>query len=404
MNLLILFIAVAFIGSMKSVSFIGRVVTVGDFGFFAIIPLVIYLANRQVAFGRNVIGATELSMGALLALLPVTAYMAKSLGNGTFLNGYRSLGFAAFAYVAGRLIATEREKLSWACVVVYASVGIILYQSGLNIADFRYGQDVTHLVGYQAEGLGNNINNLNLLGMLWCSIACLAVCLVSGKSRDTSLGVLAIGLIMLMLAAPGVVRSFSRSAYIYFMIVLIGFYFVLIRGRRNFIAAAAPLVVTSLIVLLVVSIVSDLSNTSFERVSDKLASFSYEIGFRFDELLIAPISNFFSSAQDTSLFLGVYNSPQHSSASHYLVMFGIFGFIAYLVFQYNLIADGVRTARRLDSQSTGPRALAVFSTLLAAFLLLNDLATNLLYYNPTFCYLSYFLLGLGRPYLRRDGR
>lgn len=404
MNLLIMLIVGALVGSLQSVGFVGRIVTLGDFIFFLIIPLVIYLANRQVTLGRNVLGATELSMGALLALLPVTAYMARSLGDGTFLNGYRSLGFAAFAYVSGRLIATERTKLVWTCLALYAGMGYVLYQTGQSVASFRYGQDVTHLVGYKAEGLGNNISNLNLLGMLWCGLACLAVYLVSVRPRGTGIGTLALGLVMLALVAPGVVKSFSRSAYIFFAVVLAGFYYVLIRGRRNLVAVAAPIVATSLIASLVVSIVSGLTNASLDRVSSKLSGFTHELGYRLDELLLGPISSFFGAAQDAALFIGVYNSPQHSSVSHYFVMFGLFGLFAYLVFQYNLIADGVRTAARMDSQATGQRALATFSTLLAIFLLLNDLVTNLLFYNPTFCYLAYFLLGLGRPYLNRDGR
>lgn len=404
MNLLVLLLAASFVGSLQSVQFLGRVVTVGDFGFAAIIPLVLYLAHRQSALGRQVLGWTEISMGALLALLPVTAYLARSLGDGTFLNGYRSLVFAGFTYVAGRLIVTDGAKVRWACMLTFAAVGAVLYQSGTKIADFRGGLDVTHLVGYEAEGLGSNLRNLNVLGMLWCSVACLAVPMVADNNRGARLFPVVVGLAMLAFVSPGVVKSFSRSAYFYFVIVLIGFFFVLIRGRRNLVAVAAPFVATSLIFSLVSSVVSGLTSTSIDRVAEKMSGLSYELGYRINELLLDPMVTFLSDTQGASLLLGVYNSPQHSSLSHYLVMFGAFGFLAYVFFQAQLIADGLRVASRLDSHATGGRALATYSSLLATFLLLNDLATNALYYNPTFCYLAYFLLGLSRPYLVRHGR
>ena len=339
-------------------------------------------------------------MACLLGLLPLTAYLAGMLGNGTFLNGYRSLGFALFLYVAGRLIASE-GLVAAVAALIFSLVGFLLYRSGVSIADFRYGQDVTHLVGYQQEGLGNMINNLNLLGMLWCSLACLAVPFAhAAASRKNFLYALA-PVVMIGLAAPGVLFSFSRSAYIYYLVVLVGFYLVQIRSGRGPLSFFMPLVVSAIVTSLVFMSLSGLNYSTISRMTEKLGNLATESSYRFSELLMAPLGEFLSAAPIHSLFIGSYNQPQHSSASHYFVMFGLFGFTLYAVFQFNLIADGFRLARQYGNKKAGMAALATFSALLCVYFLANDLATNALYYSPSFCYLAHFLTGLCRPYPNR---
>lgn len=400
MKLLIILVAIALAGSLQAISFLGRTVTIGDFVFIVIIPLSAYLAYRQASMGGLVFGSTEVSMAVLLGLLPLTAYLVGMLGNGTFLNGYRSLAFALFLYVAGRLI-TSQGQVAAVSTLIFALVGYVLYQSGMSIADFRYGQDVTHLVGYEQEGLGNVINNLNLLGMLWCSLACLGVPLAhAAASRKNTLYAL-VPVMMIGLAAHGVLFSFSRSAYIYYIVVLVGFYLVQIRSSRDTMSYLMPLVFSAIIISFVLTSLSSLSYSTISRLVDKLSDLLTEFSFRFSELLVAPLAEFLSNAPFHTIFVGHYNQPQHSSASHYFVMFGLFGFTLYAIFQFNLIADGFRLARKYGNKKAGMNTLAAFSSFLSIYLLANDMATNALYYSPSLCYLAYFLIGLCRPYPSR---
>jgi hypothetical protein len=385
------------IGSLKSVNFIGRTITLGDISLFLVVtPLVILFFIRKnniilnnypyVAIGRSVFIRNKIARSWILLtmILMMEATLTGNLLNGIFLNQLRTLTSGLIIFLAARVLSKYKTITFYSLIILWCIYAYLLHILKL---DFSSNYDsVVHLVGYDGGEFGISLDNLNNYGILWCLISSigLALCCISRN--------IAVSIIFLLVPAIYVFESFSRSAYIIYGLLIISYIYLSNIDDRRYYKVIIQCICIA-ISLFIVKLFIEIDYNALSRLENKTSDFVNElILVRLGKLMIDPISNVLVHGSIIDVFFGGFSQPQHNSLTNYFVMYGFFGFFAYVywIFSFYSRPKGVDIHLNYDIRRRY-LGLIIFTIFFA-----NDLATNLLVLYPPIAYLFYFLLGLIR--------